>query len=366
MRDYYEVLGLSRDASEGEIKRAFRSLAKKYHPDVNPGDAGAAEKFKEAANAYRVLSDPETRSRYDRFGHAADGPGFQGFGGIEDIFSAFGDLFGDFFGGRGPGGRRGVARGRDVQIGLELSFAEAVHGVTKEIEVEKLEPCHVCKGSGAKPGSAPEVCGSCKGRGQVMHSQGFFMIQTTCPSCRGEGSVIKDPCRPCRGTGRERKTSQLTVNVPAGVESGQQLRVTGKGEPSPAGGPPGNLYVVLQVAEDERFVRDGQNVLTQVPVSYLLAALGGEVEVPTLDEQCDATTTVEIKAGTQPGDVVVRRGQGIPSLSGRGRGDHVIQFQVEIPKKLSPRERELLIQLAEESGEDVREPRRGLLSRFKR
>jgi molecular chaperone DnaJ len=363
MRDYYEVLGVSRDASCDDIKRSFRRIAKQCHPDVNP-DPAACEKFKEAADAYKVLSDPESRARYDRFG--PDGlrnGGFEGFSGMEDIFSAFGDLFGDFFGGR----RASAARGRDVHIELPLTFAEAVHGVTREVEVPRQEACAACSGTGAREGTRPESCGVCGGRGQVMHSQGFFMIQTTCPQCRGEGSVIRDPCGACRGSGLERKTARLTVTIPPGVDDQQQLRLAGKGEPPPGGrGRPGHLYVLLRVEPDERFVREGPNVVTEVPVSYLVACLGGEITVPTLDDACGGEVAVEVKPGTQPGDLLVRRGEGIADLGGRGRGDHIVQFRVEIPTRLGARERELLEELAELADEEVAPARRGLFARFKK
>lgn len=361
MRCYYEVLGISRDASESEIKKAYRDVAKKCHPDRCPGDSEAEDRFKEAANAYQVLSDPDARQRYDRFGHdGVRGGGFQGFSGVEDIFSAFGDLFGDFFGGRG---RRGPRRGNDVQVRLPLTFAEAVHGATREIEVARREPCEACDGSGAKAGTKPDVCATCKGQGQVVHSQGFFMIQSTCPACRGEGQTITDPCAECRGSGLQRNTSSLTVTVPAGVDEGQQLRLAGKGESPPGGGRPGHLYVALEIEKDERFMRDGVDVLSRVPVSYLVAALGGEIEVPTLDDDCEATTTLEVKPGTQPGDVHVRRGKGIRDINGRGTGDHVVQFVVEIPKKVSKRERELLEELADEAGVATKQKKRGLFRR---
>jgi molecular chaperone DnaJ len=361
MRDFYEVLGVSREANDGEIKKAFRRLAREYHPDRNNGDPEAEERFKELANAYKVLSDPEQRARYDRFGPEGLGGGASGFGATEDIFSAFGDLFSDFFG----GGRRRPARGADLRLDLELTFAEAVHGVTKEVEVPRREPCEPCEGSGAKPGTSPQTCSVCGGKGQVVHAQGFFMLQTTCPNCRGQGSVIAEHCRECRGRGVVQKTSTLTVNVPAGVDDGQTLRLAGKGEASPAGGPPGHLYAVLHVAPDERFLREGETVITETPISYLKAILGGEVEVPTLDENCEGKATVDVKPGTQPEDVIVRRGEGIARVDGRGRGDHVVRLRVEIPTKLSSREKELLRELAEESGVEAREPKRKLFGRRK-
>ena len=365
MRDYYEVLGISRDASEAEIKKAYRNVAKKCHPDRCPDDTEAEERFKEAANAYKVLSDPDSRARYDRFGHeGVRGGGFQGFSGVEDIFSAFGDLFGDFFGGRA---RRGPRRGNDIQVRLPLTFAEAVHGATKEIEVVRREACEACSGTGARSGTQPKPCATCKGQGQVVHSQGFFMIQSTCPACRGAGTVISDPCTECRGGGLQRNTTTLTVTVPPGVDEGQQLRLAGKGEMPPGGGHAGHLYVALEIERDERFARDGVDVLTRVPVSYLVAALGGEIEIPTLDDDCKGSAVLEVEPGTQPGDVFVRRRQGIRDVNGRGRGDHVVQFVVEIPKKLSSKQRELLGELAAESGVELnaREKKRGLFGRKK-
>ena len=364
-RDFYDVLGVQRDASDGDIKKAYRKLAREHHPDRNPGDGGAEEKFKEAANAYAVLSDPDNRARYDRFGHeglrgGGGGGGFSGFGGVDDIFSAFGDLFGDFFGGRRGG--RGTRRGSDIQVVLPLTFAEAVHGVTKDIDVPRQVLCSNCDGSGAAKGSKPIACGTCNGKGQVVHSQGFFMIQTTCPACRGQGQQIDKPCRSCKGGGLERKTSSISVTVPPGVDEGQQLRLAGKGETPPGGGHPGHLYVVLDIERDDRFLRDGDNVLTRAPVSYILATLGGEIEIATLDDDCAGTTVVTVDAGTQPGDVLVRRGKGVAEVNGRGKGDQIVQFVVEIPKKLSPRQRELMRELATESDVEVNEKR----SLFKR
>ena len=366
MRDFYEVLGVSKQATQPELKKAYRLLAKKHHPDVNPGDNEAAELFKEAANAYKVLSDPDQRARYDRFGPeglGGMGGGAPGFSGVEDIFSAFGDMFGDFFGGAGSARRgAGQSRGRDLQVGLPLTFAEAVHGAEKELQISKQEPCEGCEGSGAKPGTTASTCGTCKGRGQVMHSQGFFMVQTNCPSCRGQGKTITDPCTTCKGTGLEEKPSKLSVSVPAGVENGQQLRLSGKGEAA-RGGTPGHLYVVLQVEEDSRFTREGPNILTEVPISYLLATLGGEVEIPVLDDDCEGTTNIDVKPGTQPMDMIVRRGEGVVDLESRGgrRGDQVVRFVVKIPEKVSGRQKELLSELAELSGESTK---RGLFSRF--
>jgi molecular chaperone DnaJ len=366
MRDLYEVLGVERGATQADLKKAYRKLAQQYHPDKCPDDKAAEDKFKEAANAYQVLSDDEQRAMYDRFGfdglrRGGGGPG-AGFSNVEDIFSAFGDLFGDFFGGRTSGRR--TPRGADLRVDLELTFAEAVWGSTKDVKVTRDIACASCNGIGAAPGSKPEMCKTCGGKGQVVHAQGFFMVQTTCPHCRGRGKTIKDPCEECRGRGVRGETSTLTVTVPAGVDDGQTLRLAGKGE-SAAGGT-GHLYVVLHVQGDERFRRDNEDVLTEVEISFVKAALGGEVEIYTLDENTNGTTTIDLKPGTQPGDVVVRRGQGIPRVGGGGRGDQVVQFRVEIPKKLTHRQEELLRELAVELDESgVRSEKRGLFGRKK-
>jgi molecular chaperone DnaJ len=366
MRDLYEVLGVERGASQADLKKAYRRLAQQFHPDKCPEDKTAEDKFKEAANAYQILSDEEKRSLYDRYGFdginsRGAGPG-AGFSNVEDIFSAFGDLFGDFFGGRTSGRRQ--QRGADLRVDLELTFAEAVWGCTKEVKVTRAAPCTTCNASGAAPGSKPEVCRTCQGKGQVVHAQGFFMVQSTCPHCRGQGKTIKVPCDDCRGRGAKAEVSTLSVTVPAGVDDGQTLRLAGKGEAA-AGGATGHLYVVLHVQGDERFRREGDDILTEVPVSFVKAALGGEIEVYTLEDNCTGTATVELKPGTQPGDAIVRRGQGVPHVGEHGRGDHVIQFKVEIPKKLSARQEELLRELASELGEDGVREKRGLFGRKK-
>ena len=364
MRDLYEVLEVDRQASASDLKKAYYRLAKKYHPDHNPGDKVAEEKFKEASNAYSVLSDDEQRQRYDRFGmeglRGVNGAG--GYSNVEDILSAFGDIFGDFFGGRG-GGRR-QPRGADLRVDLNLTFAEAVWGTSKDVKVTREVACATCTGTGAKPGSKPETCRTCQGKGQVVHAQGFFMVQTTCPQCRGAGKQIKDPCDDCRGRGTRGESSTLNVTVPAGVDDGQTLRLAGKGESVP-GGTTGHLYVVLHVQGDERFKRDGEDVLTEVQVSFVKATLGGEIEIYTLDDGCNGSATVELKPGTQPDEVMVRRGQGIPRVGESGRGDHVLQFKVEIPKKLTARQEELMRELATEMGETVKAEKRGLFSRKK-
>jgi molecular chaperone DnaJ len=368
MRDLYEVLGVERGASQADLKKAYRRLAQQFHPDKNPDDHTAEEKFKEAANAYQILSDDEQRAMYDRYGfdglrrgNGGAGQG-AGFSSVVDIFSAFGDLFGDFFGGRSSGRRQ--PRGADLRIDLGLTFAEAVWGCTKEVTVQRDIPCTTCSGSGAAAGSKPEVCRTCGGKGQVVHAQGFFMVQTTCPHCRGAGKTIKEPCPDCRGRGVQAETSTLDVTVPAGVDDGQTLRLAGKGEQA-AGGTAGHLYVVLHVQGDERFRRDGEDILTEIPISFVKATLGGEVEVHTLDDNCDGSAIIDVKPGTQPDDVIVRRGQGIPRVGRGGRGDQVIQLKVEIPKKLTVRQEELMRELAADLGEGVKAEKRGLFSRKK-
>jgi molecular chaperone DnaJ len=354
-RDYYEVLGVSRTADAQEIKKSYRKVAMDCHPDRCPGDKAAEERFKEAAEAYEVLSDGEKRAAYDRFGHEGlrGGPGFSG---VEDIFSHFGDLFEGLFGGRRPGGgggRGGRERGQDLRLDVELSFAEAVTGVQKEIEVRRPVACETCQGSGAKAGTAPQRCTTCGGRGQVLHSQGFFMVGTTCPQCRGAGTLIVDKCASCQGRGTSEKRETLSVPIPAGVDDGRTLRVTGKGEAGRHGGPPGNLFIVIHVAEDERFVREGADVLTEVSIGIATAALGGKVKVPTLDDGATGETQIDVDPGTQPGDHVVRRGQGLAHLDRAGRGDHIVRFKVVVPTSLTGKQKELLRELAAETGDEV-------------
>lgn len=361
-RDLYEVLGVPRGASPSDLKKAYRNLAQQYHPDKCPGDKSAEEKFKEAANAYQILSDDQKRAAYDRYGFdglrrgggGTPGPGPGGFGGfesVEDIFSAFGDLFSDFFAGRGRG--RAPGRGADLRLELQISFAEAVWGVRKDVEITRTVPCTTCRGTGAAVGTKADVCRGCQGKGQVVHPQGFFMVQTTCTQCQGAGKTIKEPCRDCRGRALRTEATALSVTVPAGVDDGQTLRLAGKGESLP-GGTPGDLYVVLSVDDDphDRFARDGDDVVSEVPISFFQAALGSEIEIDTLDDNCQGTTILELRAGTQSGDEIVRRGQGIPHVGAQGRGDHYIRFTVEIPKKLTTKQEKLLRELAAEFGED--------------
>ena len=358
--DYYELLGVSRSANKDELKKAYRQLALKYHPDRNPDNPEAEELFKEISNAFGVLNDDEKRQIYDRYGHEGlSGQGHAGFRNANDIFSSFGDIFGDMFGGFSGFGRTRQARGSDLEMDLVLTFLEAADGCKREVEINRQVACETCSGSGAKPGSAPSTCPTCQGKGQVVHSQGFFMISTTCPDCRGQGRVVTDPCEPCHGSGVTQEEESLQITVPAGVEDGQTLRLGAQGNISSQGGSPGDLYVHLHVEADDRLHRDGPNLFVDVHLSFPLAALGGKITVPVLKGEKE----VEINAGVQPGEVMVMRGAGVPRLDGRGRGDQVIRFKVEVPTKLSGRAEELLRELAEEMGDELPE-KKGLFSRF--
>lgn len=371
-KDLYEVLGVPRGANAADLKKAYRSLAQQYHPDKCPGDKSAEEKFKEAANAYQILSDDEKRATYDRYGldglrrGGGGGPGFGGSGGpggpggfggfesVEDIFSAFGDLFGDFFSGRA---RHQQARGADLRLELHLSFVEAVWGTRKDVKINRTASCGSCSGSGAARGSKAEPCRNCQGKGQVMHAQGFFMVQTTCPQCVGRGRVIASPCGDCRGHGLRQETQTLSLTIPAGIDDEQTLRVSGKGETAP-GGVSGDLYVVLKVGDDDRFSREGDDVTSEVSISYAQAVLGGEIEIDTLDDRCQGTTILELAPGTQPGDLAVRRGQGVPRVGGSGRGDHFVEFKIEVPRKLTARQEKLLREFADDLGEENKRPKK--------
>lgn len=348
-RDYYEVLGVSKDVDDAALKKAYRKLALKYHPDRNPDNPEAEDKFKEASEAFQVLSDPQKRQVYDRFGHQGlkgqgVNPGFQD---ADEVFSQFADMFGDLFGGGFGGGRRGggrrIRRGADLQYALELDFMEAVHGTSKEIEIPRHTACDRCDGSGVEPGTEPETCPTCGGVGEVIQQQMFLRIRTTCPTCRGTGKIIKTPCVQCDGAGRVRATSKLTVTVPAGVDTGLQLRLSGKGDEGDPGAPSGDLYVVLQVKEHDFFRRDGADILCTVPISYPQACLGGEIRVPTVDGE----ETVKIPPGTPSGKVITLHGKGVKHLGGRrGRGDQHVQVVVSVPKKMSAEEEEVVRKLA--------------------
>ncbi len=339
-RDYYEVLGVGRNAADGEIKAAYRKLAMKYHPDRNPGDSAAEDKFKEASEAYEVLRDPQKRGIYDQYGHQGlEGTGFSGFGGFEDIFSSFGDIFEDFFGfGGGRRSRSRVQKGADLRYDLELSFMEAAFGTETEIKVEKFETCPECDGSACAPGTRPAACEQCGGAGQISRSQGFFTVRTACPSCRGQGQTIPNPCPNCRGAGKVKTNKRVSVKIPGGVDNGSRLRLTGEGEAGGFGGPSGDLYVFIHVRPHEFFERNNTDVVCRIPISFVQAALGDAVTVPTLKDEKE----LEIPKGTQPGDIFRFRGEGIPSLRHGKRGDQIIQVMIKTPTNLNKKQESLL------------------------
>jgi molecular chaperone DnaJ len=364
-RDYYDVLEVARTATDQELKSAYRRLAMRYHPDKNPGDAAAEEKFKEAAEAYTVLSDSEQRKRYDRFGHAGVSSsaganwGAPGFGGIEDIL---GDLFGfgDVFGGSRSGSRRSAAqRGADLRYDLEITLEDAANGMTANLRIPRLETCDICKGSGAAEGTQPETCTTCNGTGQMRFQQGFFSVARTCHACRGVGKVIKSPCKDCRGAGRVEREKQMEVKIPAGVETGSRLRVQGEGESGVNGGASGDLYVVIHVAEHEHFERQGSNLYAAVPITFAQAALGADINVRTLD----AEDKVKIPVGTQTGTVFRLKGKGMPMLGGRGRGDLFVSVTVVTPTSLTREQRKLLEQLATVENKDLED--KGLVDKVR-
>jgi molecular chaperone DnaJ len=358
-RDYYDVLGIARGASEDEIKKAYRRLAIQFHPDRNPGNKEAEERFKECNEAYQILSDADRRAQYDRFGHAAfqgaqGGPGgFGGFDfsqGFEEVFS---DIFGDFFGtGRGRSRSR-ARRGDDLRYDLEIEFEEAARGIEKAIKFQRLTTCDACNGTRAKDGSSgAKQCPNCRGTGQVRTQQGFFSISTTCPQCRGEGQTIADPCPKCQGQGRVRKAESLAVKIPPGVDNGSRLKLRNEGEAGFGGGPPGDLYVVIHVKEHALFVRQDNDVIIEVPISFPQASLGTEMEVPTLEGKVN----VKVPAGTQSGKVLRLKGKGIIDLHGYGRGDELVRVIVETPRSLTARQRELLEEFAKLDGKAVNHP----------
>jgi molecular chaperone DnaJ len=366
-RDYYEVLGVAKTASGGEIKSAYRKLAVQYHPDRNPGSAEAEEKFKEAAEAYAVLSDADKRARYDRYGH--QGVSGAGAGGFDPtIFADFSDILGDLFGFGDPFGRRrgggagGPSRGADLRYDLTLTFEEAAFGTDTLLRIPRLETCPKCTGSGSASGATPAPCSACRGQGQVRYSQGFFTVARTCPQCNGEGRVVTDPCKECKGVGLVERERTTSVKIPAGVDTGQRLRLAGEGEHGRRGGPPGDLYVVIQVKPHERFHREGTTVYSRVPIAYPQAVLGASVPVETIH----GTSTLEVPAGTVQGREFRLRGQGIQRIDGHGKGDHVAVVELEVPelRDLSDEEVELLRKLAEVSGRQVKEE--GLLDRVKK
>jgi molecular chaperone DnaJ len=356
-RDYYEVLGVSKGASEQELKKAYRRIAMKYHPDRNPDDENAEDKFKEASEAYEVLADPQKRAVYDQFGHAglegAGGMGGMG-GGAGDFGDVFGDVFGDIFGAStGRRRRGGPARGADLRYTLELSLEDAVKGTTVKIRVPTLVSCGLCKGAGTKSGTKPSACMTCSGLGQVRMQQGFFSVQQTCPTCRGKGTVITDPCRQCHGHGRVEETKTLSVKVPPGMDTGDRIRLSGEGEAGLEGGPSGDLYVQVAVKPHEIFQRDGNNLYCEVPISFVEAALGGELEVPTLDGR----VKLKVPPETQTGKLFRLRGKGVTPVRGGAAGDLMCRVVVETPVNLSNKQKELLRQFQESTAGDRHSPR---------
>lgn len=358
--DYYQVLGVEKNADQDVIKKAYRRLAMQYHPDKNPGDKQAEEKFKEAARAYEVLSHPEKRARYDRFGHAGvdgfnQGPG-GGFTDVSDIFSAFGDIFGDFFG--GASGQRSSRqhkqrprKGRDLRYYLEVDFKDIMHGAQRQITFPVEVNCEPCHGKGTRGGSEPTQCFTCGGSGQMVRRQGFFSMSTPCPDCKGEGQIIRDPCLSCRGRGRVEKKREIMVSVPAGVDRGTQLRLTGEGEGGFLGGPNGDLYVEIEVKENKHFTREEDHLVSHLEISYLQAILGAEVEFQSILEK----EKVLVPKGTSSGDHIKVAGKGFPSLRGRRHGDLILEVKVKMPHKISKKEEQLLREIAASKGESVSE-----------
>ncbi|WP_018992191.1 molecular chaperone DnaJ [Aromatoleum toluclasticum] len=351
-RDYYDVLGVNRDAADDEIKKAYRKLAMKHHPDRNPDNKEAEEKFKEAKEAYEILSDAQKRGAYDRYGHAGvdpsagPGPGGQGFDGFSDAFS---DIFGDIFGGGGGRGRSNVYRGADLRYNLEISLEEAARGAEKTIRIPTVEECDTCHGSGAKPGTQPKPCPTCGGAGQVRIQQGFFSIQQTCPKCHGTGRIIPDPCRDCGGAGRVKRQKTLEVKIPAGIDEGMRLRHAGHGEPGVNGGPSGDLYVEIHIRQHSVFQREHDDLHCEMPISFTTAALGGEIEIPTLE----GMARLKIPAETQSGRVFRLRGKGIRNVRSQAHGDLMCHVVVETPVNLTERQKELLREFEEVSRGDA-------------
>lgn len=338
-RDYYEVLGVGRDSSERDIKKAYKRLAMKFHPDRNPGDKAAEASFKEIKEAYEILTDGDKKAAYDQFGHAGVDPNRGGGGhGGGDFGDIFGDVFGDIFGGGRRGGQRQAARGSDLRYNLELSLEEAVRGLTKELRIPTLAACDLCDGSGAKKGTSASSCGTCHGQGQVQMRQGFFAVQQACPTCHGRGKIIKDPCGKCHGAGRVEKSKTLSVKIPAGVDTGDRIRLAGEGEAGEFGAPAGDLYVQVSVREHGIFTRDGNNLYCEVPISFSKAALGGEIEVPTLDGK----VSLKIPTETQTGRMFRLRGKGVKSVRSHAIGDLLCKVVMETPVNLSEQQKELL------------------------
>jgi len=364
-RDYYEVLGVGRSATKDDIKRAFRKMALKFHPDRNPGDKDAEEHFKEAQEAYEVLSDENKRSRYDSYGHAGlegmMGGGFQGFQGFQGFGDLFGDLFGEFFGGAFGGRGQRPRRGEDIGQKLSIAFEEAVFGCDKEVAIEKEVLCHDCEGSGAKDPDDVTVCPACRGTGQEIRSQGFFSLQTTCSRCRGKGKMVRNPCPACKGLGVEMVTERLQVKIPQGVDNGNRIKVAGQGYPGRNGGPPGDLYLVLEVQDHERFHREGDDVHVVQSLSFVQAALGAELDIETLE----GTESLKLPEGTQTGTEFKFKGEGVPRLHGYGRGDFIVHVRVVTPTKLSRQQKDLLRQFADLGGEQHAVPEKSFFQKVR-
>ena len=377
-RDYYEVLGVSRGASEDEIKKAYRKLAKQYHPDLNPGNAEAERKFKEVNEAYEVLSDTNKKARYDQFGFAGVDPNYGagaggggGFGGFTDFdFGDLGDIFGSFFGGGFGGGsragRNGPQRGESIRVGVTVSFEEAAFGCEKEVSVDRVDQCPACKGSGCESGTTPEVCPQCGGTGQVQQRRqtpmGVFATTTTCPKCGGRGKIIHSPCRECGGTGQQRKRRTIQVNIPAGIDNGQTISLRGQGSAGRNGGPAGDLLITVTVRPHALFRREGTDVLCEAPITFTQAVLGGEMEIPTIDGK----VKYDIPEGTQTGTTFRLRGKGIPNLNGRGRGDQYVTVYIETPRNLNREQKEALKKFSQSLGEHNYEERKNFFSKFKK
>jgi molecular chaperone DnaJ len=359
--DYYDVLGVEKQADQAQIKQSYRRLALKFHPDRNPGDGEAERKFKDISEAYQVLSDPQKREMYDRYGHQGlSGSGFRPFTGFEEIFESFGDIFGDFFGG-GRRGRRYAQKGDDLRYDLTIDFMDAVTGITREIELEKLGICPDCSGSGAKQGTSPVSCPQCGGSGQVRRSQGFFVLSSPCPRCRGTGQIIENPCDRCRGFGRVEVQKRLSVKIPAGVDNGSHIRLQGEGEPGTHGGPSGDLYIVIQVKPHEHFQRQGDDLIFDQPISFSQAALGDTIQINTLEGDHE----LKIPRGIQSGTVMTLSGKGVPFVRGHGRGDMHVRIFVVTPGKLTAAHEELFKELAKLGGEDLSPRKKSIIDKIR-
>ena len=366
-RDYYEVLGVAKDASKADLKKAYHKLALKYHPDRNPGDAEAEASFKEAAEAFGVLNDDAKRQQYDQFGHASNDFGGAGFNNVEDIFSAFSEIFGgssvfgDFFGAGARTRSRG-RRGASLRCSIELDFNDPVEATEKTISLKRAEGCEECNGSGAKPGTQPKSCGQCNGAGVVMTSAGFFSMRSTCPRCQGRGEVISDPCSACAGSGRKMKEREITIKIPAGIEEGLTLRIAGEGESGEQGGPPGDLLCDVHIRPHPLFKRAGADVYLELPIGFAQAALGAKLEVPTLRGRKD----LKVESGSQGGHITRMKGEGFPRLDGYGRGDQLVELVVEVPSKLTKDQQKLLREFAETEEQNITPERKSFMEKFKK